>query len=625
MPLREVVAGDERALQDIADGLARSHRHLVITGAGISTSCGIPDFRSKDGLYNVIPEQALLPTPPPSNPSTPSSRKRKAYTSDDDEPPSSQSSIFSSSSYRSSPSSRMKGEDLFNARVFHSAETTTTFYQFIATLRHKIMHDVKSTSLTHKFIKTLRDGGRLMRCYTQNIDGLEAREGLSMDLTRGRGNKRRFLKKNYEAPRPHETQGTDFDSGCEVVQLHGELSNLRCRVCATEQEWTESETEIFLEGAAPKCEICAEKSDARQATGKRGLAVGELRPNIVLYGEDHPQNSLLVPLIAFDQGSNPDLLIIMGTSLKVHGLQKVVRDFAKVVHNQKSGRVIFVNRTRPSESQWEGIIDDYVAMDCDEWIADLKTRREDLWLRQGELDLGVTKIAGQKRKRKAAEEGENEISRPKKRANISVDVPVLKTTQSKTRQINVHKDPPRSQKTPKGRKQTGWKNRDSETRRISQVLSPLVQQRPAFSPLKRHFKPLVVDQDGVDFIPGSPIDPAYSPLATPQIVSSRSATDRLAEMATPTPRQNMKLSGLRKSKLAYSENTENVSSPAQQLTSQMYGIQDTGDEDELVQEQEGTGSAIKQLSFINANVGDEDDKPLYARVGNLASKLFSIR
>jgi len=42
MPLREVVAGDERALQDIADCLAKSHKHLIITGAGISTSCGIP-------------------------------------------------------------------------------------------------------------------------------------------------------------------------------------------------------------------------------------------------------------------------------------------------------------------------------------------------------------------------------------------------------------------------------------------------------------------------------------------------------------------------------------------------------------------------------------------------------
>ena len=29
----------------------RSKRILVLTGAGVSVSCGIPDFRSKDGIY----------------------------------------------------------------------------------------------------------------------------------------------------------------------------------------------------------------------------------------------------------------------------------------------------------------------------------------------------------------------------------------------------------------------------------------------------------------------------------------------------------------------------------------------------------------------------------------------
>lgn len=42
MPLREVIAGDDRALQAIADALAKSHKQLLVTGAGISTSCGIP-------------------------------------------------------------------------------------------------------------------------------------------------------------------------------------------------------------------------------------------------------------------------------------------------------------------------------------------------------------------------------------------------------------------------------------------------------------------------------------------------------------------------------------------------------------------------------------------------------
>lgn len=42
MPLLEVSSMDDRQLQDTADLLAKSHKILVITGAGISTSCGIP-------------------------------------------------------------------------------------------------------------------------------------------------------------------------------------------------------------------------------------------------------------------------------------------------------------------------------------------------------------------------------------------------------------------------------------------------------------------------------------------------------------------------------------------------------------------------------------------------------
>jgi hypothetical protein len=44
---------------------------IVITGAGISTSCDIPDFRSECGLYSLVADKAL-PPPPSSTPSTPS-------------------------------------------------------------------------------------------------------------------------------------------------------------------------------------------------------------------------------------------------------------------------------------------------------------------------------------------------------------------------------------------------------------------------------------------------------------------------------------------------------------------------------------------------------------------------
>ncbi|EXJ89025.1 hypothetical protein A1O3_02089 [Capronia epimyces CBS 606.96] len=510
MGLREVNAGDDRRLQEIADLLVGSHKILLVTGAGISTSCGIPDFRSKDGLYNMIPEQTMLPSPPPSEPSTPALKRVMSF--NDEDLPSSQSSTSSTASRRSSasPSSKLRGQDLFDSRVFQNAASTTMFYQFIASLRQKIRDEVCSTSSVHKFVRVLRDGGRLMRCYTQNIDGLEGREGLVTDLTRGKGNKRRFMKKHFEVPRPAFTPGTDFDGGCEVVQLHGDLEKLRCTMCATQFEWTDEETDIYLQGAAPSCPKCKAKSEQRQASGKRGLATGSLRPNIVLYGEDHPSNTLLTPLIPFDAGSQPEVMIIMGTSLKVFGLQKIVREFAKAVHARKNGkgRVIFVNRTRPAESVWEGIIDDFVAMDCDDWVEDLKTRRSDLWLRQGDIGLTVTKSSQPKRKRKSTEEGENAGNEAVKRAKVVVEIPNATVSHAPTipstpsrKNANIHRF-----KLPA----------DYPGRAI---LSPLAQaRRPPISPFS---SPLRMDDESAIASPvrrGTPKRPTASPF-TPGVLS----------------------------------------------------------------------------------------------------------
>lgn len=402
------------------------------------------------------------------------------------------------------------------------------FYQFIASLRQRIRDEVRSTSPVHKFVRALRDGGRLMRCYTQNIDGLESREGLVTDLARGRGNKRRFMKKHYEAPRPTYIPGTDFDGGCEVVQLHGDLDKLRCTVCSTRYEWSDGETEIYLEGAAPNCPKCADKSAERQASGKRGLAVGSLRPNIVLYGEDHPCNTLLTPLIPFDAGCQPEGLIIMGTSLKVFGLQKIVRQFAKAVHAHKNGkgRVIFVNRTRPAESVWEGIIDDFVAMDCDDWVDDLKGRRPDLWLRQGDLELTVAKSSQPKRKRKSAEEDTGIGSRPKKKAKRVVEIP---SGTSLTQQA--------APSTP-SRKMLGPKRLKLPANYPGRaILSPLAQaRRPPISPLT---SPVRMDEEQGLPSPvrhGTPGRPAYSPLTSP--VRMDDWQDMPSPSKRPTPRRS---------------------------------------------------------------------------------------
>lgn len=145
-------------------------------------------------------------------------------------------------------------------------------------------------------------------------------------------------------------------------------------------------------------------AEARVARSARALKIGTLRPAIVLYDEPHPLGDDIGTIQTIDIARKPDMLIIMGTSLKVHGLKKLVKDFAKVVHAtgtgttpsgtpkvQKSwqGKVIFVNKTPPG-SEWSDIIDCHVAGETDAWVdkvlEDWKKMRPSDWEIQQTLD-----------------------------------------------------------------------------------------------------------------------------------------------------------------------------------------------------------------------------------------------
>ena len=139
---------------------------------------------------------------------------------------------------------------------------------------------------------------------------------------------------------------------------------------------------------------------ARVARSARALKVGTLRPAIVLYDEPHPLGDDIGTIQTADIARKPDMLIIMGTSLKVHGFKKLVKDFARTVHESAptpsgsagsplkktaksfAGKVIFVNKTAPG-SEWDGIIDYHVAGETDRWcekvIEDWKKARPSDW------------------------------------------------------------------------------------------------------------------------------------------------------------------------------------------------------------------------------------------------------
>jgi len=142
------------------------------------------DFRSEDGLYNLV---------------------KTKY-----------------------PEAVFKGKDLFDISLFSSPDTASVYFTFIASLQQSIL-DAAPTP-THKFIRLLHERGKLLRCYTQNIDGIEAREGLAI------GGKE-----------------------AQICQLHGDIHTLRCHYCNTIQEYTVEWTEILLAGSAPNCPECTKK------------------------------------------------------------------------------------------------------------------------------------------------------------------------------------------------------------------------------------------------------------------------------------------------------------------------------------------------------------------------------
>lgn len=111
--------------------ISRSEKILIFTGAGISTGCGIPDFRSSDGLYSYAEEKYNVPYP----------------------------------------------EAVFDIDFFN--KNPIPFFK----LSKDLMSEDIKPSMTHKVIKKLEDMGKLEVVVTQNIDMLHEKCGNSRILS----------------------------------------------------------------------------------------------------------------------------------------------------------------------------------------------------------------------------------------------------------------------------------------------------------------------------------------------------------------------------------------------------------------------------------------------------------
>lgn len=117
-----------RTLSDAVQHIRQAKHIIILTGAGVSVSCGIPDFRSRDGVYSRLSrEYPNLPDP----------------------------------------------QAMFDIKFFY--QDPRPFYKFA----REIFPGQFKPSPSHRFIKKLEERGVLLRNYTQNIDTLERVAGIS--------------------------------------------------------------------------------------------------------------------------------------------------------------------------------------------------------------------------------------------------------------------------------------------------------------------------------------------------------------------------------------------------------------------------------------------------------------
>lgn len=114
--------------EDVVELVKKSSKIVVLTGAGVSVSCGIPDFRSRNGIYaRLSVDYPDLPDP---------------------------QAMFDIGYFKKNPK---------------------PFFKFAKEIYPGKFHP----SLSHFFIGALEKSGKLLRNYTQNIDTLEPSAGIS--------------------------------------------------------------------------------------------------------------------------------------------------------------------------------------------------------------------------------------------------------------------------------------------------------------------------------------------------------------------------------------------------------------------------------------------------------------
>lgn len=217
----------------------------------------------------------------------------------------------------------------------------------------RLTKDAKPTEF-HHMLATIAKEDRLLRLYSQNVDSIDT----SLDPLKTTVP----LRKDEEGKWPR------------TVQLHGGLDKMVCSKC---HELSDFDADLFIGPVPPLCPRCEEINDIRtNHEGKRSHGIGKLRPRMVLYNEHNPDDVAIGKVTQDDLRRRPDAVIVAGTTLKVPGVRRIVREMCGVVRDRRGGVAIWINNDLPPVAKdLEDCFDIIVRGPCDEVAKHAAMRR----------------------------------------------------------------------------------------------------------------------------------------------------------------------------------------------------------------------------------------------------------
>ncbi|KAI8805252.1 sirtunin 2 [Cladochytrium replicatum] len=329
---------------------------IVMTGAGVSTSAGIPDFRTPGtGLYDNL-QKYDLPYP----------------------------------------------EAIFDINFFR--RTPEPFFQ----LAKELFPGNFNPTLCHYFIRLLHEEGMLLRNYTQNIDTLERVAEIPEDLlveAHGSFGGARCVGTAVPRENPIESQGrTESKADSESEDESGDQKD------RSDDDDEEGEQFTVIPGCGRSFSVDYTRQQMELHKVPRCPDCnGLIKFDIVFFGESLPTRFFQMLPTDFKQA---DLLIVMGTSLTVHPFASLINqpkpDVPRLLINREPAGVY---RSPVRGFDFNGDLQKYrrdalFLGSCDDGVVKLA---ELLGLKDKLLDLRDREVEKLEAERKARKNGEKEV------------------------------------------------------------------------------------------------------------------------------------------------------------------------------------------------------------------------